>query len=54
MAKETHPQHGFLVLADITGYTTYLIQVELECAHAILSELLETMTDQFKVLLTLC
>jgi class 3 adenylate cyclase len=54
MAMESHKQHGYLLLADISGYTSYLTKVELEHAHAILSELLETITESFKSLLTLC
>lgn len=34
-------QHGFLVLADISGYTSFLAGTELEHAHEILTELLE-------------
>jgi len=35
-------QHGYLVLADISGYTSYLAGTELEHAHEVLTELLET------------
>jgi len=35
-------QHGYLVLADISGFTSYLAGVELEHASGILSDLLET------------
>jgi hypothetical protein len=34
-------QHGYLVLADISGYTSYVASTELEHAQAILRELLE-------------
>jgi hypothetical protein len=51
---ESKTEHGYLVLADISGYTSYLTRVELEHAHAILTELLETITERFKSLLTLC
>jgi hypothetical protein len=44
-------KHGYLVLADITGYTGYLAQVELEHAHEILADLLETIVAQFKTVL---
>jgi hypothetical protein len=33
MNQET--QHGYLILADISGYTSYLVEVEL--AHALMS-----------------
>lgn len=46
-------KHGYLVLADISGYTSYLAQVELDHAHGILSDLLETIVEQFKPLLTI-
>ena len=31
MASQT--EHGYLLLADISGYTSYLAQVELDHAH---------------------
>ncbi len=40
MEKTT--QYGYLVLADISGYTSYLAGVELDHAHEILTDLLET------------
>lgn len=46
-------KHGYLVLADISGYTGYLAQVELEHAHEILTDLLESIVDQFKSVLTI-
>jgi class 3 adenylate cyclase len=51
MNNET--QHGYLVLADISGYTAYLAGVELDHAHEILSELLELIVEHFKRLLTI-
>ncbi len=51
MASET--QHGYLVLADISGYTSYLAQVELEHANEILTDLLAVIVDQFKQALTI-
>jgi class 3 adenylate cyclase len=44
-------KHGYLVLADISGYTGYLAQVELEHAHEILADLLETIIEQFRTIL---
>ena len=49
---ETKTQHGYLVLADISGFTSYLVQVELDHAHEILTDLLEAIVGQFRTLLT--
>ncbi len=46
-------RHGYLVLADISGYTGYLAQVELEHAHEILTDLLEVIVERFKQMLTI-
>jgi len=46
-------QRGFLVLADISGYTAFLSKAELEHAQEILTDLLETILDGFKPLLTI-
>jgi len=46
-------KHGYLVLADISGYTGFLAKVELEHANEILSELLETIVESFKTILTI-
>jgi hypothetical protein len=46
-------QHGYLVLADISGYTAYLAGVELDHAHEILTDLLETIVGKFKTVLTI-
>jgi hypothetical protein len=46
-------QRGFLVLADISGYTAFLSKAELEHAQEILTDLLETIVDHFKTLLTI-
>jgi hypothetical protein len=50
---ETKTQHGYLVLADISGYTSFLAGTELEHAHEILTALLETIVGKFKTLLTI-
>jgi len=47
-------QYGYLVLADISGYTAYLAGVELDHAHEILSDLLETIVTRFRSILTIC
>ena len=39
---EQKAQHGYLVLADISGYTSYLAGVELDHAQGVLTDLLET------------
>lgn len=46
-------QHGYLVIADISGFTSYLAKVELEHAHEILTDMLETIVKEFKTLLTI-
>jgi hypothetical protein len=46
-------QHGYLVLADISGYTSYLAGVELDHAHEILTDLLEAIVGKFKQVLTI-
>ena len=50
---EQKMQHGYLMLADISGYTSYLAGVELDHAHEILSDLLETIVGSLKPLLTI-
>ncbi len=49
----TETRHGYLVLADISGYTGYLAQVELEHAQEILTDLLECIVEKFKTALTI-
>ena len=46
-------RHGYLVLADISGYTSFLAKVELEHANEILADLLEVIMDKFQSLLTI-
>ncbi len=50
---EAKTQHGYLVLADISGYTSFVAGTELEHAQEILTELLELIVDRFKTLLTI-
>lgn len=45
------PPRGYLILADITGYTSYLAGVELTHAQDVLAELLELIVERFKPLL---
>jgi len=49
----TSTQHGFLVIADISGYTSFVAKTELEHSHEILSELLELLCDKFQPLMTI-
>jgi hypothetical protein len=51
MSQET--QRGYLILADISGYTSYLSGVELTHARDVLTELLELIVERFKPLLTI-
>jgi class 3 adenylate cyclase len=51
MPSET--EHGYLVLADISGYTSYVAKVELDHANEILTDLLEVIVEQFKSMLTI-
>lgn len=44
---------GFLVLADISGYTAFLSRTELDHAQEILTDLLETVIERFQTLLTI-
>ena len=50
---EQKTQHGYLVLADISGYTSYLAGVELDHAQGVLTDLLETLVNNLKTLLTI-
>ena len=45
-------QHGHLLLADISGYTSYAASTELTHSQEILTELLETIIEKFKPLMT--
>jgi hypothetical protein len=46
-------QHGYLVIADISGYTSFVAKTELEHSHEILSELLGLLVEKIKPLMTL-
>lgn len=46
-------QHGYLVIADISGYTSFVAKTELEHSHEILSELLGLLVETFKPLMVL-
>jgi len=47
-------QTGYMVLADISGYTSYVAQTEIEHADLALSYLLETIVEKISNLLTVC
>ena len=47
----TIAQHGYLLLADISGYTAYLATVEHDHAQEILTELLGIIVDRLKTVL---
>ena len=49
----TAPQHGYLVIADISGYTSFVAGTELEHSHEILSDLLETICERIETLLSI-
>lgn len=50
---ERKTQNGYLVLADISGYTSFVAQTEIEHADMALSYLLETIIEKLSVLLTI-
>jgi hypothetical protein len=50
---ELKTQQGFLVLADIAGYSAYVAATELEHANIALSYLLETIIDELGEALTI-
>ena len=50
---DSSTQRGYLVLADISGYTSFVAKTELEHAQAILTELLELVIERFNVWLTI-
>ncbi len=49
----TTTQHGYLVIADISGYTSFVAGTELEHSQEILSDLLETICMKIESLLTI-
>lgn len=51
MSQNTHA--GYLVIADISGYTSYLATTELEHSQEILAELLELIVARFQPALTI-
>ena len=51
---ERKTQTGYLVLADISGYTSFVARTEIEHADLALSFLLETIAEKISGLLTIC
>ena len=51
---EPKTQTGYLVLADISGYTAFVAQTEIEHADMALSFLLETLVEKLSSLLIIC
>src|SRR5215217_7997401 len=49
----TVTQHGYFVIADISGYTSFVAKTELEHSHEILTELLELLVEKFKPLMVI-
>jgi uncharacterized protein YndB with AHSA1/START domain len=49
----TPTQHGYLIIADISGYTSFVARTELEHSQEILSELLELMVSRFQPTMTI-
>ena len=45
---------GYLVLADISGYTSFVAKTEIEHADLALAFLLETIVEKINDLLTIC
>lgn len=46
-------QHGYLVIADISGYTSFVAKTELEHSQEILTELMELMVSRFAPVMTI-
>jgi class 3 adenylate cyclase len=53
MSNDSKTQHGYLLIADISGYTSYVASTELEHAQAVLGELLELLLATLTPALTL-
>lgn len=50
---ERKTQSGYLMLADISGYTSFVANTEIEHAHVVLSFLLETLVEKLGTCLTI-
>ncbi|MFN8427363.1 MAG: hypothetical protein U0X87_14050 [Anaerolineales bacterium] len=49
----TVTQRGYLLIADISGYTSFVAKTELEHSHEIISELLELLVEKFQPVMTI-
>jgi hypothetical protein len=49
----TVTQHGYFVIADISGYTSFVAKTELEHSHEILTELLQLLVEKFTPLMVI-
>jgi Protein of unknown function (DUF2652) len=49
----TTTQHGYLIIGDISGYTSFVAKTELEHSQEILSELLELLMGRFQPTMTI-
>lgn len=49
----TSTQRGYLIIADISGYTSFVAKTELEHSHEILSELLGLLVGRFQPTMTI-
>ena len=49
----TLTQHGYLIIADISGYTSFVAKTELEHSQEILAELLALMISRFQPMMTI-
>lgn len=50
---ERKTQTGYLVLADISGYTSFIATTEIEHAENVISPLLETIIEKLRDMLTI-
>jgi len=50
---ERKTQTGYLVLADISGYTSFVAQTEIEHANVVISNMLEAIIEKLSGLLTI-
>jgi hypothetical protein len=53
LKRSTPTQHGYLIIADISGYTSFVAKTELEHSQEILTELLELLITRFQPLMTI-
>ena len=51
---EPKTRSGYLMLADISGYTSFVAKTEIEHADLALSYLLETLVEKLSPVLSIC